>query len=252
MICRKMNISEEESIKECYVYINVDVMMNFHDASSACSSYTGTLPPYYNNNQMRELVHKTLNTWPGDRTNFPEQIWLGVTDELVENEWRQTNGDIANITSYTSWWSPEALSKTNTKETNCIAMNTTSYLWERRNCFEKITGGIVCRRVNNPRFGPRRQGLDEQYFQRPLELTGKVFLDNMFNIILNNLDACIVYCHGRKLCKAVVWTSINFCYGYNRVVTQLDINIPYPEAQLYNLRITIILNIITLFQLQGR
>lgn len=97
----------------------------------------------------RPLLKLICKLWNYSRTNFPEQIWLGVTDELVENEWRQTNGDIANITSYTSWWSPEALSKTNTKETNCIAMNTTSYLWERRNCFEKITGGIVCRRVNN-------------------------------------------------------------------------------------------------------
>jgi hypothetical protein len=66
MFCRERTITEGDVVKECYVYVNTDVMINFHDASSACSSYNGTLPPFYDNRQMTELVHRTLNTWPGE------------------------------------------------------------------------------------------------------------------------------------------------------------------------------------------
>jgi hypothetical protein len=66
MFCRQRTTAEGNIVKECYVYVNVDVMMNFHDASAACSTYNGTLPPVYDDKQMTELVHRTLRTWPGE------------------------------------------------------------------------------------------------------------------------------------------------------------------------------------------
>ena len=108
---------------------------------------------------MRAFVIMHMLTWSvqfffssPSKKDIAEQIWLGVTKQPEGNRWIQPNGEIANISSETLWWSHDTLNQSTVSEYDCITMNTSTYLWENRDCSEKIAAGMICKIPNTGRY----------------------------------------------------------------------------------------------------
>ena len=82
------------------------------------------------------------------KKDIAEQIWLGVTYQPQGNRWLQPNGEIANISSESLWWSHDTLNQSTVSEYDCITMNTSNYMLENRDCSEKIAAGMICKIPN--------------------------------------------------------------------------------------------------------